>query len=95
MADLDDFFAKKDKKKKGTKKFSKANTDVIAKNLEETAIKEQKQQDKEITNIGDDAENVAQQVCSLWPFVDLNELKILILMIVSLHYYFSLTHSIL
>ena len=88
MADLDDFFAKKDKKKKGTKKFSKANTDVIAKNLEETAIKEQKQQDKEITNIGDDAENVAQQVCSLWPFDDLNELKILILMIVSLHYYF-------
>ena len=64
MADLDDFFAKKDKKKKGTKKFSKANTDVIAKNLEETAIKEQMQQDKEITNIGDDlnVENVNQQV---------------------------------
>lgn len=37
MADnLDDFFAKKDKKKKGTKKFTKANTDVIAKNLIET-----------------------------------------------------------
>ena len=33
MGDIDDFFAKKDKKKKGTKKFSKANTDVIAKNL--------------------------------------------------------------
>jgi len=66
MADLDDFFAKKDKKKKGTKKFSKANTDVIAKNLEETAIKEQKQQDKEITNIGDDAENVAQQDDEEW-----------------------------
>jgi len=54
MADLDDFFAKKDKKKKGTKKFSQANTDVIAKNLEETAIKEQIQQDKDITNIGDE-----------------------------------------
>jgi len=46
MADLDDFFAKKDKKKKGTKKFSKANTDVIAKNLEETAKKELKAQEK-------------------------------------------------
>ena len=92
MADLDDFFAKKDKKKKGTKKFSKANTDVIAKNLEETAIKEQKQQDKEITNIGDDAENVAQQVCSLWWIEWTKDVD---LMIVSLHYYFSLTHSIL
>ena len=64
MADLDDFFAKKDKKKKGTKKFSQANTDVIAKNLEETAIKEQIQQDKDITNIGDEMnpESVNQQV---------------------------------
>lgn len=55
MGDIDDFFAKKDKKKKGTKKFSKANTDVIAKNLEESAIKEQMQQEKEITIGGDDA----------------------------------------
>jgi len=65
MADLDDFFAKKDKKKKGTKKFSKANTEVIAKNLEESAIKEQLQQDKDITtNIGDEMnqENVNQQL---------------------------------
>ena len=63
MADLDDFFAKKDKKKKGTKKFSQANTDVIAKNLEESAIKEQLQQDKDITNIGEEMnpENVNQQ----------------------------------
>jgi len=62
MADLDDFFAKKDKKKKGTKKFSKANTDVIAKNLEESAIKEQKQQDKEMTNMSEDKnpENIKQ-----------------------------------
>ena len=65
MGDIDDFFAKKDKKKKGTKKFSKANTDVLAKNLEESAIKEQMQQEKEITNIGgDDAkvENTGPQV---------------------------------
>ena len=40
MADLDDFFAKKDKKKK-TKKFPSANTDVLATKLEETARKEQ------------------------------------------------------
>lgn len=46
MADLDDFFAKKDKKKKGTKKFSKGNVDEMAKNLEETDKKEQKQADK-------------------------------------------------
>jgi len=64
MADIDDFFAKKDKKKKGTKKFSKANTDVIAKNLEESAIKEQLQQDKEITNLGDDVatDNINNQL---------------------------------
>jgi len=68
MADLDDFFAKKDKKKKGTKKFSQANTDVIAKNLEESAIKEQLQQDKDITNIGDEMnpENVNQQDDDEW-----------------------------
>jgi len=53
MADLDDFFAKKDKKKKGgPKKFSKANTEVLAKNLEETARKEQKAQEKEVNEIG-------------------------------------------
>jgi len=68
MADLDDFFAKKDKKKKGTKKFSKANTDVIAKNLEESAIKEQKQQDKEMTNMGEEKnpENIKQQDDDEW-----------------------------
>lgn len=54
MADLDDFFAKKDKKKKGTKKFSKANTDVLAKNLEESAKKEQKAQDKEVSEMGNE-----------------------------------------
>lgn len=36
MADLDDFFAKKDRKKsKGTKKFT--TTDEVAKKLEDTA----------------------------------------------------------
>jgi len=55
MGDIDDFFAKKDKKKKGgPKKFSKANTEVLAKNLEETARKEQKAQDKEVNDIGTD-----------------------------------------
>ena len=47
MADLDDFFAKKDKKKKGkTKGFSKANTEVLAKNLEENDRKEQQAEEK-------------------------------------------------
>lgn len=43
MADLDDFFAKKDKKKKGKKgtKFAKANTDVLAQNLIENEKKEE------------------------------------------------------
>ena len=43
MADLDDFFAKKDKKKKQKKgpKYSKANTDVLAKNLLENERKEE------------------------------------------------------
>ena len=39
MADLDDFFAKKDKKKKGKSGFSKANTDVLKTNLEENERK--------------------------------------------------------
>lgn len=62
MANIDDFFAKKDKKKKGTKKFSMANTDVIAQNLEESARKEQLQQDKDINKLGDEEQKVAQQV---------------------------------
>lgn len=45
MADLDNFFAKKDKKKKGkTGGFSKANN--LAKNLEETERKEAKAEEK-------------------------------------------------
>jgi len=46
MADLDDFFAKKDKKKKGKKAFSKANTEVLAKNLEENDMAKQQAEDK-------------------------------------------------
>lgn len=47
MADLDDFFAKKDKKKRGGKKgFSKANTDVLAKNLEEKELRDLKAEEK-------------------------------------------------
>jgi len=52
MGDIDDFFAKKDKKKKGGKKFSKANTDVIAKNLIETDRKELKEQEKQEKELG-------------------------------------------
>eukprot|EP00092_Neocalanus_flemingeri_P014828 GFUD01016009.1.p1 GENE.GFUD01016009.1~~GFUD01016009.1.p1 ORF type:complete len:257 (-),score=100.29 GFUD01016009.1:331-1101(-) len=68
MADLDDFFAKKDKKKKGTKKFSKANTDVVAKNLEEAAIKDLKQQDKDVANMGEEKnpEKINQQDDDEW-----------------------------
>jgi len=46
MGDIDDFFAKKDKKKKGGKKFAKANTDVVAKNLIETDKKEMREMEK-------------------------------------------------
>jgi len=46
MANLDDFFAKKDKKKKSKKGFSKANADVLAKNLEEQDRKEAKAEEK-------------------------------------------------
>jgi len=50
MGDIDDFFAKKDKKKKGGSKkgFSKANAEVIAKNLIKTDEKEVKDADKDM-----------------------------------------------
>ena len=48
MADLDDFFAKKDKKKK-TKKFVTANTEVLATKLEETARKEHQAEMKAVS----------------------------------------------
>ena len=65
MADLDDFFKKKDKKKKGEKKFAKANTDVLAKNLEQMAVKEEKAMEKEISEMNNDSPNTPlnQQVC--------------------------------
>lgn len=49
MADLDDFFAKKDRKKSKGKKFS--TTDEIAKKLEETGKRVEKPKIKEkVTN---------------------------------------------
>jgi len=57
MADLDDFFKKKDKKKKGEKKFAKANTDVLAKNLEQMAVKEEKEIQKEMSEMKNDSPN--------------------------------------
>lgn len=56
MADLDDFFKKKDKKKK-EKKFAKANTDVLAKNLEQMAVKEEKAMEKEMSEMNNDSPN--------------------------------------
>ena len=51
MADLDDFFAKKDKKKKGKKgsKFAKANTDILAQNLIENDKKTEDDEKKAAT----------------------------------------------
>lgn len=48
MADLDNFFAKKDKKKK-SKKFVTANTEVLATKLEETDRKEHKAEMKAVS----------------------------------------------
>ena len=62
MADLDDFFKKKDKKKKKGGGFSKANTDVLAKNLEETARKEQLADEKAAAAASVSASTVASVV---------------------------------
>jgi len=62
MGDLDNFFAKKDKKKKGTKGYSKANTEIIAKNLEEVERREQKQQEKEINGDNINTENINNSI---------------------------------
>merc|ERR1712058_173916 len=51
------FFKKKDKKKKGEKKFAKANTDVLAKNLEQMAVKEEKAMEKEMSEMNNDSPN--------------------------------------
>merc|ERR1712241_379097 len=47
----------KDKKKKGEKKLAKANTDVLAKNLEQMAVKEEKAMEKEISEMNNDSPN--------------------------------------
>lgn len=52
MADLDDFFAKKDRKKSKGKKF--ATTEEVAKKLEDTSKKSEKPQKKERTQEGED-----------------------------------------
>jgi len=48
MSDLDSFFNKKDKKKGGKKKFTTANTDTLAKNLEKQELKEAKAEEKHV-----------------------------------------------
>jgi len=60
MSDLDNFFAKKDKKKKSKKGFSKANTDVLAKNLEEQDRKEAKADEKTAVPLATSEANRAQ-----------------------------------
>jgi len=60
MSDLDSFFAKKDKKKKSKKGFSKANTDVLAKNLEEQDRKEAKADEKTAVPLATSEANRAQ-----------------------------------
>ena len=60
MADLDDFFAKKDKKKKSKKGFSKANTDILAKNLEENERREAKAEEKVAAILATTEANKAQ-----------------------------------
>lgn len=61
MSNLDDFFAKKDKKKKGKKSgFSKANTDVLAKNLEENDRKEARAEEKANVIVASSESNMAK-----------------------------------
>lgn len=64
MADLDDFFAKKDRKKsKGTKKFT--TTDEVAKKLEDTSFKKnEKAPKKDRATEGEDTGN--QQIVSFY-----------------------------
>jgi len=61
MADLDDFFAKKDKKKKGKKgsKFAKANTDILAQNLIENDKKTEDDEKKASTMLATSEANRA------------------------------------
>merc|ERR1719188_1069909 len=41
----------------GEKKFAKANTDVLAKNLEQMAVKEEKAMEKEMSEMNNDSPN--------------------------------------
>ena len=59
MADIDDFFAKKDKKKKGKKKFAQANTDILAQNLVENDKKEDNAEKKASTLLATSVANRA------------------------------------
>lgn len=64
MADLDDFFAKKDKKKsKGSKKF--ATAEELAKKLEDTSKKVEIKQRKDraiVSTVEGEESNVTEQV---------------------------------
>lgn len=61
MADLDDFFAKKDRKKsKTTKKFT--TTDDLAKKLEETSKKTEKLKKEKMTASSVPTNNLAQDI---------------------------------
>ena len=65
MADLDDFFAKKDRKKSKGKKF--ATTEDVAKKLEDTSkkIEKPKTKDKIINSEGAE-DNQDIKVCITW-----------------------------
>jgi len=63
MADLDDFFAKKDKAKKGKKgpKFAKANTEILAQNLIENEKKEETAEKKDAVLLATSVVNKADE----------------------------------
>eukprot|EP00096_Caligus_rogercresseyi_P005162 TRINITY_DN2012_c0_g1_i1.p1 TRINITY_DN2012_c0_g1~~TRINITY_DN2012_c0_g1_i1.p1 ORF type:complete len:254 (-),score=98.34 TRINITY_DN2012_c0_g1_i1:510-1271(-) len=64
MANLDDFFNKKDKKKKKTSRttgFSKANTDVIVKNLEVQRTRDQEKESEQAEPLATTVVNQSSQ----------------------------------
>ena len=60
MSNLDDFFAKKDKKKGKKKTFATANTETLAKNLEKQEMKEAKADEKTQAPLATSEANKAQ-----------------------------------
>lgn len=62
MADLDDFFAKKDRKKSKGKKFT--TTEEIAKKLEETGKRNERSKPKEKSNNAEGEDNQQIEVRS-------------------------------